>query len=114
MSEQMFEIVKVVVSTVTPVIVATIGIIVTRYLVPWLKSKMSKTDWETLEALANTAVQSAEQLWKNEPESGSDKKRYALKLLADAVNENGQRITQAQLEALVEAAVKAMNDSKAN
>ena len=67
---------------ITPIIEAIIGLIsliVSGFLIPYLKQKLSNEKREKLRSWVNTAVAAAEQLMKNK--SGLEKKEYVVALL---------------------------------
>lgn len=92
-------------NSLAELIVVIIGIIITRYLVPWLKEKYSA------EKVSNTynsilkAVRAAEKLYK-ESGSGILKKEYVVKYIREDLKIN---ITDADLDLFIESAVKLLD-----
>ena len=76
------------------------GTIITRYLIPWLKSKTSERQFEALKILARTGVYAAEQIFSTE--QWKEKKQYVLDLL----EQNGYDIDSNSIDALIEAMVR--------
>lgn len=74
-------------------------VIVTRYLVPYLKARLSAANQEELIQLIENLVQAAEQIF-TQAKSGEQKKQYVVKALA----EKGISITEST-NALIESAV---------
>lgn len=72
---------------------------VTRYLVPYLKSRLEKDGQEQLIELIENLVKAAEQIF-TQAKSGEQKKQYVVKALA----EKGISITEST-NALIESAV---------
>ena len=67
---------------ITPIIEALIGLvslIITGFLIPYLRQKLSNEKREKLRSWVNIAVAAAEQLMKNK--SGLEKKEYVLGFL---------------------------------
>jgi LL-H family phage holin len=101
MNQVLFEILKAV------IIVAIIATV--RYIVPWIKSNTKLADNKLLAEIAASAVQYAEQTI----EGGSAKKTAVMELLADELADYNIAITNDQLDALVESAVYALKQAKA-
>lgn len=81
-------------------IITLIGGIVARYLVPWIKEKLTNQKAQALNGVIRIAVFAAEQLYKSQ--SGQEKKQYVLNLLQS----NGYDINSALIDAAIEAQVK--------
>lgn len=98
MKEIIFEIINVV------VIVAVL--VVTRYLVPWMKEKIGTDKLSVAEKWTRYAVLKAQQvLWD---ESGQDKKAYVTEFLKEILIDKNIALSDEQLDVLIEAAVKQM------
>lgn len=80
--------------------ITVIGAIITRYLIPWIKSKLDERQYDVFNGLVRVGVFAAEQLYN----SGKiqDKKQYVLDLLKG----NGYQIDDESVNALIEATVK--------
>lgn len=92
----------------TPIINACIlfvAAVVSAYVIPWLKSKITKEKREELENWINIAVLAAEQIY-NGIGRGEEKKAYVLQFLAD----KGYDVDTESINATIEAAVKSMNE----
>lgn len=81
--------------------------LITTYLIPWIKSHTDTTKLYAVMRWAREAVLAAEQIYG--AETGAEKKRYALDLLAKIVEDAHIDMTKAELEMLIEAAVGEMN-----
>lgn len=79
-------------------VITLMGSVVTSFIIPLLKQKLTEKQQETLLALIKTGVYAAEQL----KDTGSDKKEYVKQLLA----EKGYDADLNEIDAAVEAAVK--------
>ena len=81
-------------------VITVIGAIITRYLIPWIKSKLDERQYDVFNGLVRVGVFAAEQLYN----SGKiqDKKQYVLELLKG----NGYQIDDESVNALIEATVK--------
>jgi len=84
----------------TDIIIALITVIagiITTYLIPWLKSKTTATQWTLLNTTVEIAVQAAEQLYKSG--QGQEKKAYVVGYLKS----KGLTVDDAAIEAAVKA-----------
>ncbi len=98
MNDIIFEIVK--------VVVMVAALVITRYLVPWLKEKIGADKLAVAEKWARYAVLKAQQaLWA---ESGKDRKAYVTEFLKEILIAKNIALSDEQLDVLIEAAVKQM------
>ena len=98
MNEILFEIIK--------VVVMVAALVITRYLVPWLKEKIGADKLATAEKWARYAVLKAQQvLWD---ETGKDRKAYVTEFLKEILIAKNIALSDEQLDVLIEAAVKQM------
>ena len=81
-------------------VITLIGALISRYLIPWIKSQLDDRNKEMVATLVRVGVYAAEQLYKSG--QGQEKKRYVLELL----RKNGYDVNDASVEALIEATVK--------
>ena len=85
-------------------IISIVGAVITGVLIPYLRSKITTNKLEEIQYWVNVAVTAAEQIF-NEPKMGDLKKKYVL----DFLSELGVNLTEEELNALIEAAVKELN-----
>lgn len=98
MNEIIFEVIKLVVMVAV--------LVITRYLVPWLKEKIGSDKLAVAEKWSRYAVLKAQQvLWD---ESGKDRKAYVTKFLKEILIAKNIALSDEQLDVLIEAAVKQM------
>ncbi len=98
MNEILFEIIK--------AVVMVAALVITRYLVPWLKEKIGADKLATAEKWAKYAVLKAQQvLWE---QGGQDKKAYVTEFLKEILMAKNIALSDEQLDVLIEAAVKQM------
>lgn len=98
MNEIIFEVVK--------VVVMVAALIITRYLVPWLKEKIGADKLAVAEKWAKYAVMKAQQvLWEKD---GQDRKAYVTEFLKEILIAKNIALSDEQLDILIEAAVKQM------
>ena len=81
-------------------IITLIGALITRYLIPWLKNKLTDHQYDALRVLVRTGVFAAEQMFKSE--EWKEKKQYVVDLLL----ENGYTVDETAVDALIEATVR--------
>lgn len=92
---------------ITPIIealAALIGVIITCVLIPFIKSKTTASQQAEINAWVKIAVSAAEQISKGSGR-GEEKKQYVLAWL----KERGITVDEAELDALIEAAVYELN-----
>lgn len=75
--------------------------VITRYLVPMIKSKLSESQFERVRAITWTAVEAAEQLYKNGTLKKEDRKNYVNSILKS----HGFNLDYNQIEAIIESSV---------
>lgn len=88
-------------------VITIISILITYYLVPYLKKKLGKEKFNEIYDWVSIAVNAAEQIF-NEPGMGEKKKHYVLKFLQD----RGIELSYQELDALIEAVVYEINRNK--
>ena len=86
------------------VVLAIVSIVVTGILIPLIKTKISKTDLEKALVITDIAVKAAEQIYK-ESGKGQIKKKYVI----DYLKKSGLNLSDEEINALIEAAVKELN-----
>lgn len=92
-------------------VVIVVVVLITKHLVPYLKSQVQETEYSELLDLIEKAVHAVEQTIR-ESGQGRAKKAEVIKFIHKYLNENNIEISDEQLDKLVEAAVFAMNKSK--
>lgn len=95
-------------SALGTILVALIGV-TTKKVVVFLNEKGITEKLNKKQYLVDIAVNAAEQIYQNE--DGAVKLANARKEAIKLLNDNGLKITEAELQNLIEASVKAMNDS---
>lgn len=81
-------------------VIALLSAIITGFVIPWLKNKLTDHQYDTLAALVRVGVFAAEQLFTSE--QWKEKKQYVVDLL----NENGYTVDTTAVDALIEATVR--------
>ncbi|MCM1416670.1 MAG: phage holin family protein [bacterium] len=103
MSEMLMEILK--------VIVMLAVLLVTRYLIPWIKEQIGAKQMEQIRAWVNDAVLMAQQVY--DAKTGAERKEIVVDLLRGLLLKKNIDISIEQLDTLIEAAVKAMKMKEA-
>lgn len=85
-------------------LLSIIGTITTYFLVPYLKQRTTAQQREDIDFWVRMAVAAAEQIF-NIPKSGNEKKVFVLEYL----NELNIKVTEQELDVLIEAAVYELN-----
>lgn len=85
-------------------VISILGAIMTYMVVPYLKSKTSKEQRETIMFWVSVAVSAAEQIF-NERGMGAEKKKFVVEFLV----EKGIKVSLDELDVLIESAVKELN-----
>lgn len=88
-------------------LISVIGVVLTYFVVPWIKSKTTTSQLDMIKLWINIAVAAAEQM-KAAGLITDDKKSYVVKFVRD----KGVTITDQELDALIEAAVYEINKAK--
>lgn len=85
-------------------VISILGAVITYMVVPYLKSKTSKEQRETIMFWVSVAVSAAEQIF-NERGMGAEKKKFVVEFLV----EKGIKVSLDELDVLIESAVKELN-----
>lgn len=87
-------------------LIAVLIAVAMRYLIPWIKTKMSKDQEETLYTIVSIAVMAAEKLYG--AKKGDDKLAYVERYL----EARGVKVDTMRLKAYVNAAIKQMDQKQ--
>lgn len=90
------------------IIVACCSILITSYLVPFIKTKLQEAKYAQLLDMVEKAVWAAEQTIKGSG-MGKERKAEVTRIVLEWMNDNGIKISLEQLNQLIEAAVFDMN-----
>lgn len=88
------------ITIVVEAVLLILGIIVTRYIVPWVREKTSAAEQETINTWIRAAVAAAEQIYAGSGR-GAEKKAYVTRWLA----ERGFNVKSETVDLLIESAV---------
>ena len=88
------------ITTIIEALAALIAAVISSFVIPWIKSKTSVAQFETIKLWAEAAVEAAEQIYTGSGR-GAEKKAYVVEFL----NSKGFKIDAETLDKLIEAAV---------
>jgi len=85
-------------------IFSILGILISTYLIPYIKSKMTAQDIERLTAFAKIAVRCANQIFT--PEQWEEKKQYVVDMVKEFMDKNLHiTLTDEQIHTIIEGLV---------
>lgn len=87
-------------------IVTVALVIVSAYVVPWLKNKIGEDKYNQILDYAETVVRSAEKIYT--PEEWAVKKSYAVSMLNAKIKALGINLSAEEINAIIEGAVQAV------
>lgn len=93
--------------TIALAIISIIGALITAYVIPWIKTKISAQDMETITFWVRFAVRCADQLFA--PEEWQQKKKYVMSYVVDMARKLKIDLTEQDLNILIEAAVNSLH-----
>ena len=91
--------------TVLKIVISVCVTLITAYAIPYLKKQMETEQGAALLDFIDVAVRAAEQTL----EGGKIKKEWVVTFVTNWLNQNGVKISEDQLDKLIEAAVYSMN-----
>lgn len=100
MSDKLFNIIL--------LLIPIIGAVITSFIIPYLKAKVSSTQMEEIIKWVTKAVEAAEVLF-DAPKSGNEKREYVINFIDRMFNSKKEVITKDQIRILLESAWKEMN-----
>lgn len=90
-------------------LISVISVIISAYVVPYLKSKIGTEKLQELAYYTELAVRSAEQLFTQE--QWAKKKEYVYSYISGLVSEYGLKLTPADIDILIEGIVNEVKKS---
>lgn len=94
------------ITKLTEAIVSVVVILITAYVIPWLKNKVGEDKYATVVEFAEIVVRSAEKIYT--PDEWARKKEYAVELVAKKSEELGLNLSVEEVNAIIEGAVQAV------
>lgn len=92
------------------VIILVTGV-VSRYVIPWIRVKLDSEKVTQVTSFIQSAVNCAEQIINGQG-LGAEKKVYVTELVQKYLGEHKYKISEEQINLLIEAAVKSMNTNR--
>lgn len=90
----------------TKAIISVVLILITAYVIPWLKNNVGDDKYAALVEFAEIVVRSAEKIYT--PEEWAQKKAYAVNMLEKKAKEVGLNLNEKEINAIIEGAVQAV------
>ena len=84
-------------------IVTVVIVLISAYVIPWLKGKMGEDKYKEIKYYAEYAVRCAEQLYSGE--QGREKKAFAMSYLVSKAKEVGIEMSEEDISILIESTV---------
>ena len=97
-------------STITELTITLIVLIVSAYVVPWLKTKIKSDKLEQVEKVCQKAVRAAEQLYA--PTEWSEKKTYVRELVVNYAAKHNIDLNMVEIDAIIEGVVNYVKHNK--
>ena len=91
------------ITKITESVLTVVVILVSAYVIPWLKTKIKSDKLDQLKIFCEQAVRSAEQMFL--PEQSEEKKQYVLNLINEQVAKLGLGLDEAEVNAIIEGIV---------
>lgn len=95
---------KEIIDIAVKLIVAFVSVLITTFVIPWIKSKIDSTKYNDFLTIIQKFVEAANQI--HTPEEWKEKKKYVLNLAISYVNKHGIDITMQEIDAVIEGIVK--------
>ena len=92
---------------VLKLVVSVCAILITLYVIPFLKTKMKEQQWEDLLDTIERSVHAAEQVFGEK--NGTIKKSEVMAFMTQYISDKGIELSKEFLDQLIEAAVFNMN-----
>lgn len=116
------EILTVLLQVVVLILITTVGVLIKKYLIPWVKTQLEKNNikitqdqWDMAVSIITTLVQSASRLKLSGKLEGEDAKNYVLALAKDQLGDLGIELDDKMIDDIRRAAVieweKAMKEA---
>ena len=84
-------------------IIGVVAVIITGYLIPWLRGKIGEAKFDKLSAFTALAIRTAEQIYT--VEQWQEKKAYVLEYVSNKAQEIGINMSAEDIENLIEGLV---------
>ena len=98
------------ITKITESVLTIIVLIVSAYVIPWLKTKINDEKLNELEKFCEQAVRSAEQIYTSA--DWKLKKQYVLSLINEKAEKLGLGLNEAEIDAIIEGIVNYVKHDK--
>lgn len=95
--------------TLLKVVISVCAALISVYLIPYLRAKLTDAKYENILSVVDTAVRAAEQVFRRGEKQGPIKKAEVLKFMHEWLEKNKIKITEEQLSQLIECCVWDLN-----
>lgn len=99
------------ITNVILLVIAFVGTVVSTFLIPWIKAKLTATQWQNLQDWAKVVVTAAEVLFKG-TKLGKDKLEYAQNYLKELCEKNHYDYNEVEIRQAIENAWKNMTENE--
>ena len=80
-----------------------IVLVITSFLIPWLKAKIGVEQWNLIRSKAETFVRAAKQIFSDDPKDNEAKKEYVVNKVTTVIQQmNISNISEDQVSDLIE------------
>ena len=93
------------------IVIILIGTIITSFLIPWIKSKTTQEQWQTVQNIAKVAVYAAEVLYKGSGR-GQEKLEYVMTYIKEFCLQKGFSFDDKTIRQAIENAWDEMTNAK--
>ena len=94
------------ITELTKAILSVVLILITAYVIPWLKNNIGEDKYAALIEFAEIVVRSAEKIYTQD--EWAKKKAYAVNMLEKKAKEVGLDLNEKEINAIIEGAVQAV------
>lgn len=98
---------------ITQAVIIICAVILVKYLVPWIKSRIEATQYARVVDMVGDAVKAAEQSLQGAGR-GREKKQTVVKFISRFVEFHGFRVDETEIDRLIESAVYAIHLAEGN
>lgn len=98
-----------IITLVIKLVITVIGVVVAKYVIPYLKNALGEQTLENIKSWAKTIVKCAEMIY-TEQGSGESKLAYATELLNKVISNYGVSYTEEEIRSIIEDAVYQLNN----
>ena len=90
------------IATITEAVVGVITLLITAYLIPWLKTKITAEKQQEFYSWVEYAVKAARQIYPDTPENNAKKKEFVSNFIVDIAARLGLKFTMDEINTIIE------------